>query len=411
MLENMENSGYYAPMNLRISCTGCSLMDYIFTDIDFSAPRFKQYMSCVDGDGGLVPGKLVFTEEFETFAGKPFNEVLRDIIGDRRPSGRNLGGPAIVAVINTAQLCYGKSIGVRFYGGLGNDATGADILSIIEKTPVDTSQYKQVSGPSPCTYVFSDPLYDNGHGERAFVNTIGAAWNYAPQDIGESFFDADILVFGGTGLVPRIHDGLTGLLRKGKKRGSVTVVNTVYDFRNQKKNPNARWPLGESDETYRYIDVLIADREEALRLSGTDTLEEAASFFARSGVDTAVITHGAYDTYVFSQGSLFLKTELLRLPVSEAIKEEIRNRPEQKGDTTGCGDNFAGGFIASVARQLLDTKRGTLDVFDAMAWATASGGFACFYVGGTYVEKTPGEKLKQIRPYVDLYKNQIGRFL
>jgi len=49
-----------------------------------------------------------------------------------------------------------------------------------------------------------------------------------------------------------------------------------------------------------------------------------------------------------------------------------------------------------------------LDLTEACMWGTISGGFACFYIGGTYFEKYPGEKRGLINPYYDKYKNQIA---
>jgi len=85
-------------------------------------------------------------------------------------------------------------------------------------------------------------------------------------------------------LVPNIHQSLTELLEKSKENNALTIVNTVYDFLNEKKNPNAAWPLGSSLQTYQYIDLLITDREEALRLSGKETVDDALSFFQQTGV-------------------------------------------------------------------------------------------------------------------------------
>jgi len=43
------------------------------------------------------------------------------------------------------------------------------------------------------------------------------------------------------------------------------------------------------------------------------------------------------------------------------------------------------------------------DIIEASLWGVASGGFACFYVGGTWFEKNKGEKLREILPiYYDL---------
>jgi hypothetical protein len=92
-------------------------------------------------------------------------------------------------------------------------------------------------------------------------------------------------------------------------------------------------------------------------------------------------------------------------PVSSAIVEEL-NLGNSGGDTTGAGDNFVGGMIYSIGMQL---SKGTKepDLAEAVKWGIVSGGFACFYMGGTYLEKTKGEKLEMLNRYYELYHQQL----
>jgi sugar/nucleoside kinase (ribokinase family) len=237
------------------------------------------------------------------------------------------------------------------------------------------------------------------------LNSIGAAWDYKSDDLDDNFFCSDIVVFGGTALVPGIHDHLTDLLKKAKSRGCITIVNTVFDFRNEKANPGKRWPLGESDESYRYTDLLITDREEALSLSGENSTKGAIGFFLDKKVSSFIITNGSKNITVYSDGRFFDPCSLIELPVSEEILEKLKNY--EGGDTTGCGDNFAGGIIASIVDQL---KNGIQypDFQEACCRGIVSGGFACFYMGGTYFEKQTGEKRTKIEPYYESYKKQIS---
>lgn len=395
-------------MSIRIAGTGCSLIDVLYADIDFSTKGFKEYSSKKDGDGGLSPGKLVFTEEFEQFCGKSFGNVLDNITGGGVPATENLGGPSIVALIHASQILAGRDISVEFHGARGADRFGDTITAILGKTPVEISGYTVKPGVTPTTTVLSDPRFNDGHGERIFINNIGAAWNYYPSDLADSFFDADIIIFGGTGLVPRIHDNLTALVKKAKDKGRVTVATTVYDFRNEKRNPGGKWPLGESEETFRYTDLFIADYEEALKISGCPDIDAAASYYTNKGVGAFIVTHGPEDIHLYSRGVLFAPLSKRTMPVSKRIGSEIRTAGKARGDTTGCGDNFAGGVIASIASQLSRLPRGKPDLALACAWGVASGGFAAFYVGGTYVEKNPGEKYRKILPYLEDYADQIG---
>ncbi len=272
----------------------------------------------------MSPGKLVFTEELEKFSGKPYPRILKEIVGNRQPDKMNVGGPSLVSMIHAAQMLEAENVEVRFFGMGGNDEYTEQVFRMIQQTPLNISHYRRSEyKPTPTTDVFSDPDYDNGHGERTFVNNIGAAWDFTPELLGNEFFEADIQCFGGTALVPHLHDNLTATLKRSKQKDCITLVNTVFDFRNQKTNPGKPWPLLDSTEDYRLIDVLIMDCEEAMKISGTSNIEEAARFFASTQVSAFIITNGANELYAKSNGSLFEKTEIMKFPVSKMIAREI----------------------------------------------------------------------------------------
>jgi sugar/nucleoside kinase (ribokinase family) len=390
---------------IEVAGVGCCLVDYLFNNIAFTSETFSKYSSKKSGDGGLTPGQLVFAEEFEKFSNQDLELTIQEITHGKPPDKVNIGGPGIVALIHTAQMLEKTGCQVRFYGGRGADEAGEYLQSSLAKTPVNTNNYKQVNGATPSTVVLSDLGFHEGTGERIFINSIGAAGNYLPEYLDDRFFASDVVVFGGTALVPAIHDNLTELLTRAKANGCVTVVNTVYDFRNQKANPGKKWPMGKSDNSYRNIDLLITNHEEALRLSGKPTLKEAMQFFGNLGTGAVMVTNGAKNITLFAaKNSIFGETELTEIPVSKAISEEL-NR-SHSGDTTGCGDNFAGGVIASLVLQLQNGST-KINLKEAASWGIVSGGFSCFYMGGTYHQTEPGEKQKRIFPYYKAYLKQI----
>ncbi len=390
-----------------ISGTGCSLLDFIYADIAFSAAAFERFRSRQAGDGGLEPGKLVFAEDFERFAGMEVETALECITGGQAFSAANIGGPAIVALINAAQLLDPNRFQVRFTGAIGSDVAGDQLRTFLRKVPLESATYINKSGRTPCTHVLSDPRFDGGRGERTFLNIIGAAGQLRPEDLGQSFFEADLVVFGGTALVPGIHDALDSLLAEARRHKALTVVNTVYDFRHQRENPAARWPLGASDESYRLIDLLIADHEEALRLSGTSTIDLALQFFMDQGTGAVIITNGARDIALCSQSTRFLACQRSRMPVSAAIVKELAAFPERKGDTTGCGDNFAGGVIVGLARQM-EAGVVHLDLREAIAIGAVCGGLTCFQMGGVLYENHPGQKQTLMEPYLAAYRQALA---
>lgn len=391
-----------------ISGTGCALADLIYNQVSFSNSGFQKHISKQTGDGGLSPGKLVFTEELEKYSGKPYPEILKEIVGSRPPDKMNVGGPSLVSLIHAAQMLGKEDFEVKFYGMGGNDSHAQQIFNMVGQTPLNIENYKTSANRStPTTDVFSDPDFDNGHGERTFVNNIGAAWDITPEQIEDEFFEAQIQCFGGTALVPHLHDNFTSLLKRSKQNDCITVVNTVFDFRNQKTNPGKPWPLVDSFDDFGLIDVLIMDCEEAMKISGTSKIEEAARFFASTPVSSFIITNGANELFAKSNGLLFEKTEILKFPVSKMIATQIKSNPSLRGDTTGCGDNFVGGVITSLAVQLKNAEKGKFNFTDAISWGVSSGGFCCFTVGGTYHEKFTGEKRQKIELLQKEYLNQI----
>jgi sugar/nucleoside kinase (ribokinase family) len=387
-----------------ISGAGCCLIDRIYNNVHFDSDEFKRYTSLKVGDGGLIPGKLEFEENFEQFMGEKFSNLLPDIVKGRDADKVNIGGPCIVALINLAQLTNGLS-DVRFYGCYGDDSIGDILVSQLSKTPVNIDKYKLEAGyETASTTVLSDPLFDDGHGERIFVNTIGASWNFDEDKLDDSFYNSDIVVLGATAIVPNLHKSLDKVLEKAKRKGCMTVVTTVFDSINERLAPDKRWPMGSSDDSYKYIDLLITDKEEAIRLSGESSIEDALRFFESHGVGSAIVTNGPKNVYFYSSGDKFKSQNISELPVSEAVGTELKKG--RKGDTTGCGDNFAGGVISSVVFQMRENVE-KFDIVEACVWGIISGGFACFYFGGTYFEETPGEKKAFIEPYYEKYKEQI----
>lgn len=60
---------------------------------------------------------------------------------------------------------------------------------------------------------------------------------------------------------------------------------------------------------------------------------------------------------------MFYELNNLEIPVSEEVSRKLKEG--HKGDTTGCGDNFAGGVIAGVALQL-QSEQSPIDLREAL---------------------------------------------
>ena len=394
---------------VRVTGTGCAVVDVFYTPVSFADLARRGYMSAAPRDGGLIPGGLVFRDDFEAYAGVDLDAALEQAVGTDRLAGFNVGGPSLVAMVCAAQLLSRRRGHVSFYGARGDDEAGRRIQAILDRTPLDTHGYALKQGPTPTTCVFSDPDYHDGHGERSFVNTIGAAGQFGLADLDEAFFAADVQAFGGTALVPPLHAGLADLLRLSRQHGGVNVVHTVYDFLSEKRSPGAHWPLGGGEATYPLMDLLVMDAEEALRISGAPDVRAACEHFVGGGVHALVVTQGAEPVVLCSDGSPFAPLPLSSMPVSARVVAERRNQESRaQGDTTGCGDNFVGAVIACTAAFVADDAApGEWSLPQAVALGICAGGCACFHLGGLCPESRPAEKADTVAAYYEDYRHQV----
>ncbi|MDR1388369.1 MAG: carbohydrate kinase family protein [Treponema sp.] len=397
---------------MKIHGTGCGIVDCIYINEDFASAPYQAALSKKRGDGGLGLGKLVFSDALEAFAKKPYDEVLGELTGARQPDVMNLGGPSLVALIHAAQSLAVLNTGtketyqVRYFGVRGNDAAADFFEKKLSLLPLKTTILSKAV-PNSRTDALSDPRWENGAGERSFVYRKGASDVFTIDDLGDDFFNADLVVFGGTALTRQIHVRLTDLLKRAKQN-AVTMVNLVFDFAGEAAANGKKWKLGAHDDAYQYIDLLVADHEEAVKTSGKAGSEKAAEWFLSQGCGAVVITRGK-EPVVFASGprSCFKKADLSYLPACELVNQELAEDPKRRGDTTGCGDNFAGQLISMLA-QALEAKTGPISLRDLVPAAIAAGGFACFYTGGVYYEKQRGEKSALLQKYINAYCKQIG---
>ncbi len=392
---------------MKIHGTGCSLVDNLYTPIDFYSDHYMKWLARKEFDAGIITGGLVFGDNLEKEAGVKYADIIAEITGDMQPQ-RNVGGPSVVALLHMSQITDMKEVEISYYGARSDDETGKYLKEKLSRFNINIDNYIVTDGNTPFTDVLSDPSYNNNNGERTFINYIGAAGRIAGRDLPASFFEADILVFGGTALTPGIHDDLSQVLKRGRDSGCINFVNTVYDFRNQRRNPEKPWPLVSREEDFRLIDLLIADNEEAVRISGKPDKREAARFFLSKGVRSGIITHGSEDITCFSNGNFFSEEGIFTMPVSREAGARMKAMPSGKADTTGCGDNFAGGVYASVVRQLSESPGNVPSLRKAALMGIVSGGFAGLYLGGVYYEQYRNEKAEKLKPLIESYGRQTG---
>jgi len=389
---------------MRISGVGCCVLDALY-DVPpgEGEARMARYLSRQRGDGGLLRGAAVLRRALEAQAGRPADQLVAEIAGGA-PAKLKLGGVAAAAAIAAAQLLLGEGVEVRLYGNLSDDEDGALVRRLLAQTPVSTDRMGSRAGRFPRTYILND-RDPRGHLERSFICETGTspALALAPAELDRDFFESEVTLFSAMWWEPRLHADLTRLLRECKRAGSITVVTTAFDP--SRGSVRGRWALGDSDEAYRYIDALVMDRAEALLHSGEAKLGPALDFYRRAGVGACAVTQGVEPVHYWARGGTFLPAEG-QLPVPVAILRDKERGTLPTGDSVGCGDNFAGGVVASIALQLRAGR--SLSLPEAVLLGNLAGGIASTHSGGVLLERRPGEKRSLVERYRRPYREQLA---
>lgn len=168
------------------------------------------------------------------------------------------------------------------------------------------------------------------NGERHFLTDSNSTLRKLTlNDIHLPFYEkAGIVCFASIFVFPQIgaHE-LELVFSQAKKQGKVVCA----DMTKRKNNESAE----DLACALKYVDYLIPNDEEAMLLTGKDTVEEAACELSRTGTGTVVVKCGPKGCYLLEKSR---KGEWIE---AEANVNSV--------DTTGAGDSFAAGFIYAMS--------------------------------------------------------------
>lgn len=229
-----------------------------------------------------------------------------------------VAGTAGGVVVNTAKLGL-RSLAV---GAVGNDEKADFVVGAMDKLGIDTSAMQRLDGiPTSATILNVRP-----NGDRPALHQRGASDHFAvPDAMLDRVLNAPIVHLGGTGLL-RTMDGerSVALLAEAKRRGRTTTFDLIAA---SAETAAIVLPL------LPHIDYFMPSIEEAQDMSGRTGPEDCAAFYLDKGARTCVFTLGA-------GGAFYAAADGTRLRVPAYDIEVV--------DTTGCGDAFDAGFIASL---------------------------------------------------------------
>ena len=167
-------------------------------------------------------------------------------------------------------------------------------------------------------------------GSRHFLtNPHGSLRRLTLQDIHMPFPQSTkIVCFASIFVFPEIGPKeLEVIFRTAGEQGKIVCA----DMTKRKKNETVE----ELAEALSYVDYLIPNDEEAMLLTGKNTVEEAAESLRRAGVKTVVVKCGSKGCYVCGREKSFW------MPAEKNVKCI---------DTTGAGDSFVAGFLHALAQ-------------------------------------------------------------
>lgn len=238
------------------------------------------------------------------------------------PAG-TAGGAALVA------SCLG--VRTRLCSAVGDDAAGKLARLLYQEGGVDLALLDTVPGAATSTTL----ICINAAGRRPRFHVRGASMQV---QLGDAAFTAarstKYLHYAGIG-APKLDGGAGAALAAAARESGAVVTCDLISPR-----PNA---LEELRRVLPYVDFFMPNGDEALRLSGRETLAEAGGFFRDLGASNCIIKDGP-------RGSVSITSEgCTRVPAH--LIEPL--------DTTSCGDSYCAGLIAALdrGRPLLEACR------------------------------------------------------
>jgi sugar/nucleoside kinase (ribokinase family) len=256
--------------------------------------------------------------------------------------GMVIGGSAAITAVAAARL----GLRVALVAAVGADHPGAFMLDQLAAEGVDVSAVAVRAGlPTGMTVALS-----RGR-DRAILTALGAVASLTAADVPAALLTRARHVHASSYflLEDSLGPGLAGLLSAARAAGATTSLDTNWD-------PSGRWGDERLSAAIAQADVLLPNEAEALRLSGTASLDAATRTLTAAG-PRLVVKLG-------ERGALCADG-----PVRVSLP------PVTPVDATGAGDCFNAGLITGLLRGL--------DLPRAAALGCAVGALSTGAPGGT----------------------------
>jgi sugar/nucleoside kinase (ribokinase family) len=306
--------------------------------------------------------------------GEPARHIDLLVLGDCNPdlvlTGENVE-PAfgqVERLVDDAALTIGGSAGIMacgaarlglrtaFVGVVGDDLFGRYMVDALNERGVDTRGIVvDPAAHTGLTVVLSRPW------DRAILTFPGTIGSLSADQVDTALLTrARHVHVASFFLAPALATGLPRLFEQARAAGATTSVDPNWD-------PAESWDGGLSD-ALRVTDVFLPNAEEAMRIAGRETAEEAACALAQAGPLVAV--------------KLGAKGALAARSGTDPIKCAAP-AGTQPVDTIGAGDSFDAGFLSGLLHGW-STRW-------ALALGAACGSLSTRAIGGTPAQPTLDE--------------------
>ena len=237
------------------------------------------------------------------------------------------------ALGNTALALAGLGIPTRLIWDVGDDMLG-DWLAARLASAGDPP--RRLAAPTSLTVALNHP-----DGERTFVSHLGHLGLSEPDTLAstiEAAAPGDLLLVGGSFLLPRWRPGLPALLARARTRGMLTLLDTGW--------PSEGWSdavRAEVSAALAHVDVFLPNLDEArgLLTAPEATPSQASRRLERLVAGRTVLKLGA-------AGAAYVDDSTVSVASAPAISV---------ADTVGAGDTFNAALLCALR--------------DAIAWPQA----------------------------------------
>ena len=249
---------------------------------------------------------------------------------------------------------------VTFFSQVGQDYFGDFCLRTLKQLGVSTRHVTRK--PDEKTGV---TIALSGKRDRALVTFAGAVATFKADSIDETMMSKhDHLHLTSYYLQTGLRPSFANLFRQAKAAGLTTSFDPNSD-------PDDKWDRN-IDAVLKYTDVLFVNEREAMKLTRSNTLNDALKMLGAK-VSCAVVKRGARGASAI-QNEKVLKDSGFRI---SAI------------DTTGAGDSFDAGFMSAYLSKA--------PLAECLRTANACGALSAMSVGGTAGQPTQPELEEFIR--------------